>query len=207
MDESCICSEVIHFTEATDGASCSAGICQRPPLPFHFCFVYFACREPLPLPALSAECASPASDASSFLSLSAPHFGPYNFPAACVLGTFCGEFQIISGRSAVATSVCMSVASHPLWPCVQVNSSHSGWAQTDCVHGVYAACRYNMKTNLLPSPACPVCPCEYVLSASVSVANCLISLVGVVFLHSELLASVPSSPPPSPLQHQRHESL
>lgn len=103
---------------------------------FHFCFVYFACREPLPLPALSAECASPASDTSSFLSLSAPHFRPYNFPAACVLGTFCGEFQIISGCSAVATSVCMSVASHPLWPCVQVNSSHSGWAQTDCVYGV-----------------------------------------------------------------------
>lgn len=93
---------------------------------FHCCFVYFACHEPLPLPALSAECASPASDASSFLSLFAPHFRPYNFPAACVLGTFCGEFQIISGCSAVATSVCMSVASHPLWPCVQVHSSRSG---------------------------------------------------------------------------------
>lgn len=103
---------------------------------FHFFFVYFSCREPLPLPALSAECASPASDASSFLSLSAPHFRPYNFPAACVLGTFCGEFQIISGCPAVATSVCVSVASYPLWPCVQVHSSHSGWAQTDRVYGV-----------------------------------------------------------------------
>lgn len=94
--------------------------------PTAFCFVSFACCEPLPFPALNAECAIPASDASSFLSLSAPHFRPYNFPAACVLWTFCGEFQLISGCSAVATSVCVSVASHPLWPCVQVNSSHSG---------------------------------------------------------------------------------
>lgn len=105
----------------------TSGICQLFPwfLPLSLCFCLFV----LPVmrhsffPAWAPECRSARRSSSllSSLPVSGLYFRPYNFPTACICGTFWGEFLSVLPGLFLAVSAVATVAGI-CWPVTHVSS-------------------------------------------------------------------------------------